>query len=149
MVIVGSAQEKRPSTVYIAGPEKMLCPAQCEAAGPAVYAAHNCHASGHLLLTGTTQHYLRALAHVAWWQLVYAAAAVVTACQSHRPSAVAAANATAGGRQSSHSACAAAADVAAAESHGGWSVPKQQESASDWTWAECIHHAEADAGLQQ
>lgn len=73
-----------------------------------------------------TQHYLHALAHVAWWQLVCAAAAVVTACESHRPSAVAAADATAGGRQS-HSAC--AADVGAAESHGGWSAPKQQESA--------------------
>ena len=105
----------------------MPCSAHCEAAGPFVHAVHNCHASGQLLLTETTQHYLHALAHVAWWQLVCAAAAVVTACESHRPSAVAAADATAGGRQSTHSAC--AADVGAAESHGGWSAPKQQESA--------------------
>ncbi len=76
-----------------------------------------------------------------------AAAAVATACLRQRPSAVAAADATAGGCQSSHSAC--AADVAAAESHGRWSVPKQQESASHWRWAECAHHAEADACLQQ
>ena len=96
----------------------MLCSAHCEAAGPAVHAAHNCHASEHLLLTDKSQHYLHASADVAWWQLVSAAAAaaVVTACQSHRPSAVAAANATAGGRHRSHSAC--AAGEAAAESHG-------------------------------
>ena len=75
-------------------------------------------------------------------------AAAATACQGQRPSAVAAANATAGGCPSSHSAC-AAADVAAAENHGRCSVPKQQESASHWTRAECIHHAEADAYLQQ
>ena len=96
--------------------KKMLCSAHCEAAGPAVHAAHNCHASEHLLLTDKPQHYLHASADVAWWQLVSAAAAVVTARQSHRPSAVAAANATAGGRHRSHSAC--AAGEAAAESHG-------------------------------
>ena len=76
-----------------------------------------------------------------------AAAAVATACQSQRPSAVAAADTLAGGRQSSHSAC--AADVGAAESQCRWFVPKQQETASHWTWAECIRHAEADACLQQ
>ena len=100
----------------------MLCSAPCEAAGPAVHAAHNCHTSEHSLLADKFQHYLHASADVAWWQLVSAAAAAAaTACQSHSPSAVAAADATAGG---------CAADVAAAESHGRCSVPKQQESAS-------------------